>query len=262
MSSTMKYSVVIKYRGRYYVQKESKNSSEFEFPTYELVSNRNYSAKDFAQSNIDIKKELVAQIIHSTPFRYSKWTVEEAYKAISLQKFRVKDDQNRINRIKVVIFTCNELRSDKKNEFVPYFSDIKEWCTPKTKKIIGRLKVQNNWSTYLFYGYLSLLCLLCLFPGVELPFNVDALPFVYSALGGIVSIILRFIPTNRYLEKYSNCPFRGNVPLLNFLLFAGLLIISFYCSFLVPDKWNPLLSKLGLLVLVVESAIEVHHRDV
>ena len=80
----MKYTVVIKYLGRYYVQKESKNSSNFELPTFELVSNRNYSAKDFVQSNINIKKEIVAQIMHNTPFRNSKWTGENAYKAISL----------------------------------------------------------------------------------------------------------------------------------------------------------------------------------
>ena len=261
MSSAMKYTVVIKYLGRYYVQKESKNSCKFEFPTFNLVSNRNYSAKDFVQTNINIKKEIVAQIIHNTPFRNSKWTGENAYKAISLQKLRAKDDQNRAKRIKLVIFTCNELRNDKKNEFVPYFSDIKEWCTPATKKIIGRLKVHNNWSTYLFYGFLGLMCILCFLPGVELPFNTDALPFIYSALGGIVSIVLKFIPTNRYLEKYSNCPFLGNIPLLSFLLFVGLLIISCRCSFLVPDTWNPLLSKVGLLVLVIESAIEVYQRD-
>lgn len=255
----MNYTVIIKYQGRYFIQKESKNSSKFEFPTFKLCDKQKYSAKDFMQSNIDIKKVIAAEIIHKTPFRNSSWTGENAYKAVSLRRIRTKNDQNEMSKIKLVIFTCNEMRNDKKNEFVPYVSDMNKWCTQSTKRIIRRVKFQNNWSTYLFYAFLFVMFLQ---PGDKFPFNADALPFVYSALGGLVAIFQKMALMDRCLEKYNNCPFLSNIPLLFFLLFVGMFLVSLCLSFLVPDTWSPVLTKVGLLVLILESAVEVFQREV
>lgn len=258
----MKYTVVIKYLGQYYVQKESKNSSQLEFPAFELISNKNYSASDFVQSNVNIKKDIAKEIIHKTPFRNSKWAGANAYKAVSLQKVKVRGKEKRTQKIKIVIFKCNELSDNKKNEFIPYIHGLKKWCNPMTKKILGKLKFQNNWSTYLFYGLLLLMFLPYLLPGIKFPFNCDALPFIYSALGVLISMIRKVVPTDKYFERFNNCPFMGNIPLLYFVLFVGMFLLSLYLSFYVPDICNPTLSKIGLLVLIAESAIGVYSREV
>ncbi len=151
--ASINYTVVIKHLGRYYIQKESKNSSQFEFPTYKLNSKNTYTSKDFNSSNTELKKVIAAEITRITPFGNNRWTGKDAYKAVSLQRIKVKDPQNTKRQIKLVIFTSNTLNNNKKNEFIQYVSEYKKSCNTVTEKILEKLKWQNNWSVYLFYVF-------------------------------------------------------------------------------------------------------------
>lgn len=258
----MKYIVVIKHLGRYYVQKESTNSNLLEFPTFEFDKNQDFRAKDFNSSNIKIKKAIASKIISDTPFYNSKWTGEKAYKSVSLQRFNVKDSSKQKKNIKLVIFTSNAQSERKKNKFIPYMSGAKEWCTPVTQKILDKLKLQNNWSTYLFFAFAILLFALLSIPGITLPFNTDALPFVFAILGYLVANLKRMVNTERHMMKYGNCPLLGNVPLLYFLLFVGMFVASLCISFHIPSEWNSVISKIGIVTLIIDSAIGMHQREI
>ena len=178
----MKYIVVIKHLGQYFLQKESSTSNLFEFPTFEFDKNHNFKSNDFNSSNIKIKKAIASKIISNTPFYNSRWTGENAYKAVSLRKPTIKDSSNQKKRINLVIFTSNAQNERKKNIFIPYVSGSKDWCTPITQRILNRLKLSNYWSTYLFFTVLLLFFSLSLLPGITLSFNTDALPLTFWRL--------------------------------------------------------------------------------
>ena len=258
----MKFIVVIKYLGSYYVLKESKNSMYLEFPEFELENNKHYSSNDFNQSNIKIKKDIVDVIIHNTPFRNRSWSGENAYKAVSLQCLKVKDDSRGRDHINLVVFSSNELNVAKKNEFIPYVSGLYEHCNSTTKTILSKMKLQNNWSFVLFYVPLFVLFALPFVPGYDVPFNSDALQFVFASLGGLFFIVKRHFPTEKYLAKFNNCPFMGNIAMFDFLLIAGILMISFIVSFYIPEIWNSIFSKICLMILLVDSAIQQYQRDI
>lgn len=258
----MKLIVVIKHLGTYYVQKESKNTTFLEFPEFELDDSKNYSSKDFDQSNIKIKKDIADVIIKKTPFRNLRWSGANAYRAVSLSRLNVKDDPKGRDHLKLVVFSSNELNMGKKNEFIPYVSGLNCYCNDTTKTILSKMKWRNNWSFLLFYVPLFLLFALPLFPDYDPPFNSDALQFVFTSLGGIYFIINRHFPSEKYLARFNNCPFLGNIPMINFLLIAGMLMISFIASFHITDAWNELFSKISLILLLIDSAIELYQREI
>ena len=258
----MKYIVVIKHLGRYFVQKESNNSNLLEFPTFDFDKNQDFRSSDFKSSNIKIKKAIASKIIRETPFYNSRWMGENAYKSVSLQKFNVKDCSKQKKNVKLVVFTSNAQSEKKRNKFIPYVSGIKDWCTPDTQKILNRLKLQNNWSSYLFYAFIILLFGFLSIPDITLSFNTDALPFIYAILGYSVSILKRLVNTEKHMAKYGNCPLLGNIPLFYFLLFVVMFAVSLHLSFYIPSEWNPIISKIGIVILIIDSVIGVHQREV
>ena len=88
----------------------------------------------------------------------------------------------------------------------------------------------------------------------RIKFCYYALQFVFTSLGYLYFIVKRHFPTERYLAKFNNCPFMGNIAMFDFLLIAGILMISFIVSFYIPEIWNSTFSKISLMILLIDSA--------